>query len=97
MRKYILFVFVFAFILLGHSQEGVLKKANKDYGNLAYIKTTEILLEVAEKGHKSIDLFQKLGNSFYFNNKMEDASKWYGELMALEEAIDSIILDMLRL
>ncbi|MFD2824164.1 OmpA family protein [Lacinutrix iliipiscaria] len=74
---------------IGFAQKGKIRKANKEYHNFAYIKTSEILLEVANEGHKSVDLFEKLGNAFYFNNKMEDAVKWYGELMALEEDIDS--------
>ncbi len=63
----------------------LLDKATYDYNNYSYVKTTDILLNVANKGYKSVDLFQKLGNSFYFNNKMEEASKWYGELMKLDE------------
>ena len=74
------------FIVTVEAQEKVIKKVTKtSYDNLAYVKTSEVLLEVAEQGHKSADLFEKLGNSFYFNNKMEEAAKWYGELMALEE------------
>jgi len=70
------------------AQERTVKKISKDYNNLEYIKTSEILLEVAENGYESKNLLQKLGNSFYFNNKMEGAAKWYGKLMALEEDID---------
>jgi len=71
-----------------YSQRGKVRQADKEYKNLAYIKTSEILLEVANDGYKSVDLFQKLGNSFYFNNKNEDAAKWYGELMAMDAIID---------
>ena len=85
--KYIYVVLFSLFIVPIQAQEKLVEKVTKkNYDNLAYIKTSEVLLEVAEEGHKSSDLFQKLGNSFYFNNKMEDAAKWYGELMALENA-----------
>ena len=77
------------FISIGYAQKGKIKKANKDYDQFSYVKTSEILLEVAKAGHKSVDLFQKLGNSFYFNNKMEEAAKWYGELVALDEPLDA--------
>ena len=76
------------FISIGFAQQGKIRKANKAYKKFAYIKTSEILLEVAKEGHKSTDLFEKLGNAYYFNNKMEDAVKWYGELMALNEDLD---------
>ncbi|WP_299339352.1 OmpA family protein [uncultured Psychroserpens sp.] len=77
--------FVFS---MGYSQRGKVRQANKEYDNLAYLKTSEILLEVANNGYKSVDLLQKLANSFYFNNQMEEAAKWYGELMAMDETLD---------
>ena len=69
---------------MGYSQRGKIREASKEYDNLAYLKTSEILLEVAENGFKSVDLLQKLANSFYFNNQMEEAAKWYGELMTMD-------------
>ncbi|MDG5493127.1 OmpA family protein [Psychroserpens sp. SPM9] len=72
----------FAFSI-GYAQKGKIRQASKEYDNLAYLKTSEILLEVAENGYKSVDLLQKLANSFYFNNQMKEAAKWYGELMTM--------------
>jgi outer membrane protein OmpA-like peptidoglycan-associated protein len=81
-----LYKLLFAFLTINSfAQETAINKATYDYNNFSYVKTTDILLDVANKGFKSVDLFQKLGNSFYFNNKMEEASKWYGELMKLDE------------
>ena len=85
LKKHILIIVGFAITINGFSQSGTIKGAVKKYDNFSYIKTSEILGKVAADGYKSVDLFQKLGNSFYFNNKMEDASKWYGELMKLED------------
>lgn len=84
-----IYVLLFSlFIGTVSAQDKVVKKViKKNYDQLAYVKTSEVLLKVAEEGHKSTDLFQKLGNSYYFNNKMSEASKWYGELMALEDEI----------
>ena len=87
----VIYITVLLFAITVSAQEKIINKVSKkSYNYLAYVKTSEVLLEVAEKGHKSQDLFQKLGNSYYFNNKMEDAAKWYGELMKLEtDFIDS--------
>jgi outer membrane protein OmpA-like peptidoglycan-associated protein/tetratricopeptide (TPR) repeat protein len=76
------------FSLSAIAQNGKIKSVENDYRDFAYVKTSEVLLEVANKGYQSVDLFQKLGNSFYFRNEMKDAVKWYGELMALEEVVD---------
>tara|TARA_R110000868_G_scaffold407465_1_gene688943 strand:+ start:2605 stop:4557 length:1953 start_codon:yes stop_codon:yes gene_type:complete len=87
--KYILsgiLIMVFSF---GFSQKAKIRKANDTYDKFHYFKTTDILLEVAQDGYKSVELFQKLANSYYFNSKMEDAAKWYGKLMAMEQPVDS--------
>lgn len=86
---------IITFTFLGNStlgQRGKLKLADKEYKDFAYVRTSEILLEVVENGYKSVDVLQKLGDAFYFNNQMEEASKWYGELFKLgnsEKQIDT--------
>ena len=90
--KTIKFIFIIVLSLtfsFGYSQKGKVRQATKEYDNYAYLRTSEILLDVANNGYRSVDLLQKLGNSFYFNNKMEDAAKWYGELMAMNEPVDA--------
>lgn len=85
----IIYILVLSLIFSsGYAQKGKVRQATKEYDNLAYLKTSEILLEVAENGYTSVDLLQKLANSFYFNNQMEQAAKWYDELMAMEEDLD---------
>ena len=87
--RYILLAIAVVSTSISFAQQGKVESVKNDYREFAYLKTSEILLEVANKGYKSVDLFQKLANSYYFRNEMEDASKWYGELMALNEVIDS--------
>ncbi|MCB4799937.1 OmpA family protein [Neotamlana laminarinivorans] len=85
MRKIYLYILLLIPALSVNAQEKLIKKiSKKNYDNLAYVKTSEVFLEVAEKGHESEEMFKKLGNSFYFNNEMESASKWYGKLMEIE-------------
>ncbi|WP_034059723.1 OmpA family protein [Lacinutrix jangbogonensis] len=66
-------------------ENSALRKANIEYEKFSYIKSTELLLELANSGYKSEEVYQKLGNSYYFNNKMKDAAKWYGELMTMND------------
>jgi len=87
--KYILLTLAFVLSFSAFAQNGKIQSVKNDYKDFAYVKTSEVLLEVANKGYKSVDLFQKLGNSYYFRNEMKYAAKWYGELMALEEVIDA--------
>ena len=69
------------------AQKSRIAAADKKFDNLAYIDAIAIYEKVAEKGHKSVDLFQKLGDSYYFNANLEKANKWYTELFALNQEV----------
>jgi len=71
-----------------YSQKRVLlapKILTTKYVEINVIKTYE---RVAEKGYKSVDMFQKLGNSFYTNFEMEKAARWYCELFAMTSDLE---------
>jgi outer membrane protein OmpA-like peptidoglycan-associated protein/tetratricopeptide (TPR) repeat protein len=70
------------------SQEKTINKGNKEYNKFAYFEAKDIYEKVANKGHKSVDLFQKLGDSYYFNADLVAANKWYAELFAMNETVD---------
>ncbi|WP_010181158.1 OmpA family protein [Aquimarina agarilytica] len=81
-KKYTLTLIVSVLISFwGLAQQKKLEQANKSYERYAYIDTQKILLKVADKGYRSADLFQKLGNSYYFNADYENAVIWYAELI----------------
>ena len=86
-RYTILFIIGITFFSFG--QSGKLKSADKKYDTYSYIDAIEIYEKVAEKGYKSVDLFQKLGNAYYFNGELDKASKWYGDLFALNQEVDA--------
>lgn len=68
---------------LGYSwaQSGKLAKANRKFENLAYIDAIEIYKELASEGHGSYEIFTKIADSYYFNSKYADASKWYDKIL----------------
>ena len=86
-KKYLIYTLLSLFVLVGYAQEKKLAKADKKYDSYAFINAIEIYEKVAEEGHKSKELFEKLGNSYYFNADLVSASKWYGELFKLDEEI----------
>lgn len=71
------------------SQEKQVAKGNEKFDNLSYIDAIATYERVANKGYKSVELFQKLGDSYYFNSEFEKASKWYTELFALNKDLPS--------
>ena len=88
MKLYILYLCLFSFLSLT-AQNGNLKKADDKYQALAYIDAIKIYEKVAEEGYESVELFQKLGNSYYFNAQLKEAGKWYEKLFALNQDVDS--------
>lgn len=78
---YITIISVFSFN--SYAQKAQIAAADKKYENFAYIDAIKTYERVAEKGYKSEDMFQKLGNSYYFNGELDKAAKWYDELFAM--------------
>jgi len=84
-------IFKIAFLLniaLVSAQEVKIKKANDEYNKFAYVDAIKTYEKVAEKGYKSAEIFQKLGNAYYFQSKLEDANKWYTELFAMNQEVE---------
>lgn len=77
----------------GYSQNSKAFQTEKVGESYAYVNVTKTYERVAEKGYKSIDLFQKLGNAFYAESNMTKAAKWYSELFALTTDLDAIYYD----
>jgi outer membrane protein OmpA-like peptidoglycan-associated protein/tetratricopeptide (TPR) repeat protein len=83
-------ILLITFLSIGnilYSQIGRMATADKKYDKYAYIDAIEVYEKVAEKGHKSIDLFEKLGNSYYFNGEYDKAERWYSELFAMSDDV----------
>ena len=91
MKKSILFYIVFLSFCVSamYAQKATIKRADKKYDSYAYIDVIQTYEKVALKGYKSEDMFKKLGNSYYFNANYESASKWYGELFAMNPNVES--------
>ena len=83
---YITIISVFSFNI--YSQKARVTAADKKYDNYAYVDAIKTYERVAEKGYKSVDMFKKLGNAYYFNGELDKAAKWYGELFAMATDTD---------
>jgi outer membrane protein OmpA-like peptidoglycan-associated protein len=84
---FITIVSVFSFNCFG--QKTKIASADKKYDTYAYIDAIKAYERVAEKGYKSADMFQKLGNAYYFNAQYDNAARWYGELFALSSDLEA--------
>ena len=79
----ILLIAVFIFYSLPHTQaqEKELSKADKKFESYAFIDAQKIYLRLAGDGYESPELFQKLGDSYYFNAKYEESAQWFERLV----------------
>lgn len=88
MKARLIYASLLLFAFQGHSQTAKVKRADSQYERYAYIDAIKTYEAVAEKGYKSADVFQKLGNAHYFNGELDKANKWYTELFAMSQEVD---------
>ena len=86
--KFILSILFFFGSFTLFSQEKKIEKADQKYNDLAYFDAISIYEKVAKKGYKSVELFERLGNCYYFNSDFETAVKWYEELFNLTPNVE---------
>ena len=83
MKKIIILYSILLATINLNAQIGKLMEADKKYEKYSYVDAIKIYEEVADKGYESPELFQKLGNAYYFNSNLLAAAKWYKKLFAL--------------
>ena len=88
--KIILFTLVLSCLTFnGFAQKDAEKIADKKYEQYAYINAIKTYERIAKKGYKSVEMFKKLGNSYYFNAELVQAEKWYDELFSMTQDVDT--------
>jgi len=63
------------------AQEAKVGKADKDFNRFDYIDARAIYLKVVEDGYASAQVYENLGDTYYWNSDYTSAAKWYGKLM----------------
>ena len=48
-----------------NAQSSKLRQADKDYENYAYVEAIKVYEQLALKGYRSIEMFQRLGDGYY--------------------------------
>ncbi len=86
--KYLLLVHLFISIT-AFSQDKKQIQGDKHYDFFAYVDAIKIYEGLADKGYKNLELFQRLGNAYYFNGKLIQANRWYDALFELTDKLPS--------
>jgi len=80
--KISILVIVFLNVHSALGQKTRLVKAEKEINRFEYIDAREIYLKVVEDGYASAQIYENLGDTYYWNSDYKNAAKWYGKLMA---------------
>ncbi len=83
--KRILVAVMLTFFAFAKAQTpSISNRAENKFEKFAFIDSREILERMAEKGYESVEIFSKLGDTYYFNNDYQNALKWYDQLFKLD-------------
>jgi outer membrane protein OmpA-like peptidoglycan-associated protein/tetratricopeptide (TPR) repeat protein len=77
------------FALCNYAQKGKIASADKKYDKYAYIDAIKTYERIVAKGYESPDMYQKIGNAYFFNSELDKAYIWYDKLFALTTKVDS--------
>ena len=88
MKKRIIYIIVAIISSQGFAQKSQEAKADKQYDKYAYVDAIKTYERIYQKGYKTPDLLEKLGNAYYFKADLENAAKWYGELFGMTQEVD---------
>ncbi len=83
-RKFTSWAFVLLIATVGHTfgqKMQRIAKANAKFENYDYIDAQNVYLKVVESGYQSQEIFQRLGDTYYYNGNYNLAAKWYGKLL----------------
>src|SRR6187402_830064 len=78
------------FSISNYAQKAKTSSADKKYDKYAYVDAIKTYERIAEKGYESPDMYQKLGNAYFFNSELDKAAKWYERLFALTGDVDPV-------
>ena len=82
-RKYVFSSLMLCFLFSSVSSWGQTRKerkADRNFDTFAYVDAIKVYESMIEKGEVNASILSKLGDSYYFNAKFEEAFKWYDEL-----------------
>ncbi len=84
-------VLLFSMLSLGvlYPQRTQVKRAGKLYDRYSYDKAKGLYENVLEKDVDSLWAYERIGNSYYFNNDLITASAWYKKFIENSKEVDA--------
>ena len=80
MMKKIFIVLIILVSTASMAQQRKVDKASKDFNQLAFIDAQELYLRIVKNGYTSPEVLAKLGDTYYFNDDLQESYNWYNQL-----------------
>ena len=90
--NYLMLFFAAATIGNVNGQEKLIKKADKLFNSYAYVEAADVYKKIlkSKEEHSSMEVLKKLGDCYYYNSNLKDASVWYKRLWKKKNDQDSL-------
>lgn len=88
MKTRIIYLAVIIFSMTMQAQKLKAVKAEKDFDKYAYVDAIKTYERLFEKGYKSQEMLQNLGDAYYFKADLDNAAKWYTELFSMTQDLN---------
>ncbi|MDY0990506.1 OmpA family protein [Flavobacterium sp. CFBP9031] len=70
------------------AQDKKIEKANETYNKFAFIEAAKLYKNLVDKGNSSLEVYTKLGNSYYFNGQYPEAAEAYSKVFNSGQSVD---------
>lgn len=87
MKYYFLLFFSLLLSSTAFCQEQKLSAANAKHENMAYFESVEIYKKLLKKGFLTAEVYQNIGDSYYFNGDYKTATSFYKSLFGLKKQV----------
>ncbi|MEW7280175.1 OmpA family protein [Aquimarina sp. 2201CG1-2-11] len=82
MKNLTIHIFLLCFFSVSYllSQDNKFKKANDYYDSYAYSEAIKEYNQIINSGNATLEVYQRLGDCYFFNSDLKTAAKWYEEM-----------------
>ena len=87
MKIILIYLVAFLFSIPLNAQKIEEAKAKKSIEKFAYVDAIKTYERLFDKGYKSQEMLQNIGDAYYFKADLDHAAKWYTELFQLTQEI----------
>ena len=83
--KNIIYTILLSFTMGVLAQNNKINIGDKQNQKLAYFDAIKTYEKIVNKGYANAEIFEKIGDAYYYNANYKTAAKWYRKLFSLSK------------